>query len=1704
MEESVASESPRDEPEMVFLEEEENLPGYLWTENEQMKDDAFPYGDAAENLQDDDVLDEISDSFDSESNWSTEQYTDQEELVKGSSHLNKVQMFRLRKKLNQLDSFQQEKELMLQKIREELSACRQRMESLEQQKYSVEMEIQAEQQANNMAAVFRLRALHKRLSTELMSEKDVESKVATMLEDNECDLWHIEVELGKFDDIRQRLQQDEEKLDRQNKVLANQRSHQEKLSLTQAEYRKQAGKWQEENKMKKREERYRKAVEDAQKNHEKAVLFLKETMTRVRQKESEKEKKTREDMEKRMQAVLSLKNNIASNRENLRVVESWKKAKAAIVRKQDMLEKEAVLAKGGDATKYSIHQKRVQEFERKKKEFEEEQKTRKREIISRILQEQASQARQKKQNSSIEMSRSQETSRLRAKTMQYIQSAIVTESDEDPEVTKWRSPSPASSDEDESFSIHHSPDVAGETTHEPEKESESLAQPEFLGLWDQDFKLYKVPTDEVDAKPLGGSKMEKEIMAETMRKLRNGIIEKQVVSGHEFKGCPFYSKPKVIHFKDLQVGKTYKKKVTLTNASYTINFCKLVGVSDCLKDFINIEFDPPGQMSAGMSCEMIVIFKPMIDEDLEGEVSFLAQTGPFSIPVKCSTKKCELSLDKEYIDFGTHVIGETATLTVTLMNRGALGTRYQVRPLTEANNLRRSSREICSGHVETPVSPEQCPRDASTLMPIESTNKELTEEGMETLDSNRCELPKEDCPHSAEPRGGGDQPSTSREHIGEEPPAAERYTDIPDEHQHGGSQEEMTDIKLGEGVDGDIGPFTEVKIPIIFTPTFPGKSSVVFEIAFENQSCKPIRVSTTGIAIDVPVYVPNANIDLKICTYDRLYQDSIAIKNRATTALRLKFEVCKELRNHMELLPKTGFIQAQSSFSVQLKFLPRHSLSQDANEYFDKETGVLEVPMTISVVDQTRPVTFTVHAVVTTSDLEINPPEVDFGFCTIFESVQSSIQLTNKSILPQEFGFVGIPEYVDIHPNDGFGTLLPMETVTLDIIFRASKAGEYSFDLTCKSAINRQFKVSCKAIGVHPPLELSHSVVQFPGTALNDISIANLYVVNSHTSCNEFTHPVPRIGKEDIAPVGPTSFQFLVPEDSPITISPSVGSVLPGKRCLIQVSFKPMLQDRDIREETMRMLHRAMETRALLEKKAAVAVESEDLSKKDKRDVSAKKDKKKQVSSPKQIQKSPKPAEEPPPDLPHIDDIRVDSDEYAAAQLSIYRRFGGKFEKYVIPCFIASCDISKRKEDEDLNYSPYNTLYLELHCPAIAPPLIISSDNGHHLVSFGVTAIGQKAVKKVTLQNISSEPLEPSFSVLNPCGPFVLLNPVGIVEPGASCHLLIAFEPEESKTFFENLEVRTRQATLTLSIKGQGLAPSLACSLEGEVLNFGYVLAKDSTTAYFKLHNTSTVPVNYTIKLESLSVTRYEKMQTLPRFISSEKSSPSFVGPQNYNGRCVFSVLPVEGTIQPNNAEDVTVSFCPDHESAQFSDVLTVELFGKQIAHSIRLRGASRNHIMYVEGGDPLDVPIESLSTIPATEGDADEPANTLLVTLQCAQTDEELRPAVTELHVGCIRTSLSSSKKPNQDRAKQIIKAIRGNVELSWDGVQLLQQKGFTIEPVKALVDAGQKKAVSISWIPPAGYDPNKSESTTARLTLKGDITETYHVIFSTHVVSL
>lgn len=76
---------------------------------------------------------------------------------------------------------------------------------------------------------------------------------------------------------------------------------------------------------------------------------------------------------------------------------------------------------------------------------------------------------------------------------------------------------------------------------------------------------------------------------------------------------------------------------------------------------------------------------------------------------------------------------------------------------------------------------------------------------------------------------------------------------------------------------------------------------------------------------------------------------------------------------------------------------------------------------------------------------------------------------------------------------------------------------------------------------------MSAQRVNFKATCLNSTSFRTIYVCNEHLDYDQHRHPVPRIGKGEIAKVGLTSFEFDVPPNCPFELSPAVGTVAPGQ-----------------------------------------------------------------------------------------------------------------------------------------------------------------------------------------------------------------------------------------------------------------------------------------------------------------------------------------------------------------------------------------------------------------------------------------------------------------------------------------------------------------------------------------------------------------------------
>lgn len=51
----------------------------------------------------------------------------------------------------------------------------------------------------------------------------------------------------------------------------------------------------------------------------------------------------------------------------------------------------------------------------------------------------------------------------------------------------------------------------------------------------------------------------------------------------------------------------------------------------------------------------------------------------------------------------------------------------------------------------------------------------------------------------------------------------------------------------------------------------------------------------------------------------------------------------------------------------------------------------------------------------------------------------------------------------------------------------------------------------------------------------------------------------------------------------------------------------------------------------------------------------------------------------------------------------------------------------------------------------------------------------------------------------------------------------------------ETLDIITKRGTLSLTLTGTGVASMITCSIEGDVLDMGYVIARESVSSSFKV-----------------------------------------------------------------------------------------------------------------------------------------------------------------------------------------------------------------------------------------------------------------------------
>ena len=299
----------------------------------------------------------------------------------------------------------------------------------------------------------------------------------------------------------------------------------------------------------------RTAVEQAREAQEKGKIFLHKTLEKRRKAEALAEKEHRQNLEKRMNAILSLKQNIDSSQGTIQALQMLKNKQTEKQKELEKKEREEILLSGGNPEEVFLMRQRTSQFEKEKQKFKAKQEERQLEIVTRLLEEEKIQKRMEKEQSKAhwhlrqqrphpskkDLHSSKSKSKKRRKEKVILEQIGGGEERDEPlvEATAEEGMRASEGYKDSSSDDEFSGEPFETITLKGKEGGESLQQPEYKGLWENApvNKQQSVQSKAGDGSGLRRekSKAEVEMMKRTLDKLKKSAIIKQVAGGREFK-----------------------------------------------------------------------------------------------------------------------------------------------------------------------------------------------------------------------------------------------------------------------------------------------------------------------------------------------------------------------------------------------------------------------------------------------------------------------------------------------------------------------------------------------------------------------------------------------------------------------------------------------------------------------------------------------------------------------------------------------------------------------------------------------------------------------------------------------------------------------------------------------------------------------------------------------------------------------------------------------------------------------------------------------------------------------------------------------------------------------------------------------------------------------------------------------------------------
>ena len=591
----------------------------------------------------------------------------------------------------------------------------------------------------------------------------------------------------------------------------------------------------------------------------------------------------------------------------------------------------------------------------------------------------------------------------------------------------------------------------------------TLAQPEFPPLWEE--------ADEGDTRVLYRPKLTK-AEAEKLERLRKEhrefvstggrkAGEVTMVMGREFKGDGFLMTPKEVVFKDFEVGETYRQKITLTNVFWTKNTFKVMEMPPEVRNFFEVEYKFPGLVSAGIACDIFVHFEPKVNEDIVTHIPIITQTGPITVPVRCTRRRATLSLSTSAVNFSGITIGETKEQRVEIVNNGALGVDFKIEVADAKSGMK------------------DPPEEQKSLIDARDTDTE---------DWNMERLFRENV-HAARLKDLGLRVSDWKGHV-------KPYS--------------KTQFSVSFQPPG-IGPCS-ARLRVVFT----SKDNV-------KEYIPEVEFRVAGDAADLPVVCEDLVLDMQCMIRGQAYTQQLVLVNRSSVSCKCFLQRNPVISKYLEVYPRVGYVQAHDTFALSLKLKPTPEMLEEIRPFArvtrNGDDGDFEIPLRVAVPDQALPATFTLKGSLTTSDVLIEPKSLDFGQIGLGEATGLHLKLTNLARLPQKFGFCNLRKGLQVQPNDGFGTLLPGQSSQLVVSYTPDISGTHKFPLDLRTLLGRHMQIPCRAVVTSLPVVIDRNRITMPCTEVGRSSVTSVELRNqSPSSAFTFQFAVPTSSRVKVSP----------------------------------------------------------------------------------------------------------------------------------------------------------------------------------------------------------------------------------------------------------------------------------------------------------------------------------------------------------------------------------------------------------------------------------------------------------------------------------------------------------------------------------------------------------------------------------------------------------